>query len=106
MACQRVQPLRTLGQRYRSALVNLGVFESAEGRERTISGHDENKRGSSELSWRCMYDYGERVTVSQLMTCGMPPITRGQTWLFQPLPESTVPNTGMNLFSSSDRGLD
>ena len=27
----------------------------------------------------------------------MPPIARGQTWLCQPLPVSTVPNTGRNL---------
>ena len=31
---------------------------------------------------------------------------RGQTWLSQPLPVSTVPNTGRGLFNSSDRGLD
>ena len=35
----------------------------------------------------------------------MPPIARGQTWLCQPLPVSTVPNTGRNL-SNNCRGLD
>ncbi len=36
----------------------------------------------------------------------MPPIARGQTWLFQPLPVSTVPNTGRNQSDSGYRGLD
>ena len=36
----------------------------------------------------------------------MPPITCGQTWLFQPLPMSTVPNTGRNQSDSGYRGLD
>ena len=36
----------------------------------------------------------------------MPPITRGQTWLCQPLPVSTVPNTGRNVSNSNCRGLD
>ena len=36
----------------------------------------------------------------------MPPIARGQTCLFQPLPVSTVPNTGRNLSNSDYRGLD
>ena len=35
----------------------------------------------------------------------MPPIARGQTWLCQPLPVSTVPNTGRNLSNSNYRGL-
>ena len=34
-----------------------------------------------------------------------PPIARGQTWLCQPLPVSTVPNTGWNLSNSNYRGL-
>ena len=34
----------------------------------------------------------------------MPPIARGQTWLCQPLPVSTVPNTGRSL--TVYRGLD
>ena len=36
----------------------------------------------------------------------MPPIARGLTWLFQPLPVSTVPNTGSNQSDSGHRGLD
>ena len=36
----------------------------------------------------------------------MPAIARGQTWLSQALPVSTVPNAGRSLFDSSDRGLD
>ena len=36
----------------------------------------------------------------------MPPIARGQTWLFRPLPVSTVPNTGRNQSDSGYRGLD
>ena len=36
----------------------------------------------------------------------MPPITRGQTWLYQPSPVSTVPNTGRNLSNSNYGGLD
>ena len=36
----------------------------------------------------------------------MPPIARGQTWLFQTLPVSTVPNTGRNQSDSGYRGLD
>ena len=39
-------------------------------------------------------DCGERQTMSHLMTCVDGPIERGQTWLYQPLPVSTVPNTG------------
>ena len=31
----------------------------------------------------------------------MPPLARGQTWLCQPLPVSTVPNTGRNLSNSN-----
>ena len=34
----------------------------------------------------------------------MPPIARGQTWLCQPLPVSTVPNTGRSL--TVYKGLD
>ena len=36
----------------------------------------------------------------------MPPIARGQTWPWQPLPVSTVPNTGRNLSNSNCLGLD
>ena len=36
----------------------------------------------------------------------MPPIARGQTWLFQPLPISTVPNTARNQSDSGYRGVD
>ena len=36
----------------------------------------------------------------------MPPTARGQTWVFQPLPVSTVPNTGRNQSDSGYRGLD
>ena len=35
-----------------------------------------------------------------------PPIAHGQTWLCQPSPVSTVPNTGRNLSNSNYRGLD
>ena len=44
--------------------------------------------------------------MSHLMTCGDAPIAHGQTWLFQPLPVSTVPNTGRNQSDSGYRGLD
>ena len=45
--------------------------------------------------------------MSHLMTCGdAPPIARGQTWLFQPLAVSTMPNTGRNQSDSGYRGLD
>ena len=30
----------------------------------------------------------------------MPQVASGQTWLYQPLPVSTVPNTGRSLYSS------
>ncbi len=36
----------------------------------------------------------------------MPPIARGQTWLYQPSPVSTVPNTGRNLSNSNYGGHD
>ena len=64
------------------------------------------------LWWKCgssptqMY-----VTVGRDRLClilwhvVMPPIARGQTWLFQPLPVSTVPNTGRNQSDSGYRGL-
>ena len=57
------------------------------------------------LWWKCgssliqMY-----VTVGRDRLClilwhvSMPPIARGQTWLCQPLPVSTVPNTGRNIY--------
>ena len=41
-----------------------------------------------------------------LMIRLMPPIARGQTWLFQPLHVSTVPNTGRNMSNSDCLGLD
>ena len=40
------------------------------------------------------------------MTCGDAPSARGQTWLCQPLPVSTVPNTWRNLYNSNYRALD
>ncbi len=45
-------------------------------------------------------------TMSNLMTCGDAPIARGQTWLYQPSPVSTVPNTGRNLSNSNYGGHD
>ena len=44
-------------------------------------------------------------TITCLMTCYDAPIALGHTWLFQPLPVSTVPNTVSNLHNSSYRGL-
>ena len=44
--------------------------------------------------------------MSHLMACGDAPIARGQTWLFQPLPVSTVPNTGRNQSDSGYRRID
>ena len=58
------------------------------------------------LSHTDVCECGERQTMSHLMTCGDAPIARGQTWLFQPLPVSTVPNTGRNQYDSGHRGLD
>ena len=46
--------------------------------------------------------------LESLLTCGNappPPIARGQTWLFQPLSLSTVPNTGRNQSDSGYRGI-
>ena len=54
------------------------------------------------LSHTDVCDCGERQTMSHLMTCGN---ACGQTWLFQPLTVSTVPNTGRNLSNSNYRGL-
>ena len=48
------------------------------------------------LSHTDVCDCGERQTMSHLMTCGDAPNARGPTWLFQPMPVSTVPNTGRN----------
>ena len=57
-----------------------------------------------------MYVTVVRDRLFHLMTCDvvMHPssIARGQTWLCQPLPVSTVPNTVRNLSNSSYRGLD
>ena len=50
------------------------------------------------LSHTDVCDYGEIQTMSHLMTCVD---ARGQTWLCQPLPVSTVPNTGRNLSKSN-----
>ena len=41
-----------------------------------------------------------------LMTCGDAPNCTWTDWLCQPLPVSTVPNTGWNLSNSTYRGLD
>ena len=45
-------------------------------------------------------------TCVMLLHVVMPPIARGQTWLCQTLPVSTVPITGRNLSNSNYRGLD
>ena len=58
------------------------------------------------LSHRHVCDCGERQTMSHIMTCGDAPIARGRTWLFQPLPVSTVPKTGRYQSDSGYRGLD
>ena len=59
------------------------------------------------LSHTDVCDCGERQTMSHLMTCGDAP---NCTWtdlaFFQPLPVSTVPNTGRNQSDSGYRGLD
>ena len=52
------------------------------------------------LSHADVCDCGKRQTMSYFMTCGD---ARGQTWLCQPLPVSTVPNTGRNLYNSISR---
>ena len=57
------------------------------------------------LSHTDVCDCGERHTMYHLMTCDDAPIARGQIWLSQPLPVSTVPNTGRNLSNISYRGL-
>ena len=69
-----------------------------------MSGHDENVEALSYIIYVC--DSGESQTMSHLMTCVMHPIARGQTWLCQPLPVSTVPNTGRNRSNNKYRGLD
>ena len=48
-----------------------------------------------------MYVGRDRLCINVVM----PHITRGHTWLFQPLPVS-MPNTGRNLSNSDYRGLD
>ena len=59
------------------------------------------------LSHTEVCDCGERQTMGHLMTrCGNPAIARGQTWLLQPVPVPTVPNTGRNQSDSAYRGLD
>ena len=46
--------------------------------------------------------------MSHIMTCGdaLKLHVDRQTWLCQPLPVSTVPNTGRNLSNSNYGGLD
>ena len=54
-------------------------------------------------------DVGAYVAVARYILCTyhvMSPIARRVTRLFQPLPVSTVPNTGRNLSNSNYRGLD
>ena len=86
------------------SLVHLNEFESAERAERTLSGHDESVEA---LSCRCMWMWGETDYVSSYyMWWWRQLYLRGQTWFFQPLPVSTVPNTGENRYNSNYRGLD
>ena len=54
------------------------------------------------LSRVCVFLY----SLGPLCHVVMPPIAHGQTWLCQPLPVSTVSNTGRNLSNSNCRGLD
>ena len=49
---------------------------------------------------------GRDILCIILLNAVMPPIARGQTWFFQPLPVSTVPNTGRNQYDSGYRGFD
>ena len=65
------------------------------------------------LWWKCgSSPIQVYVTVGRDILClilwhvMMPPIAHGQTWLFQPLTVSTVPNTGRNQSDSGYRGLD
>ena len=72
-----------------------------------MSGHNEKVEALSNR----LCNTGERQTMSHFMTrliflVMMPPIAHGQTWLFQPPPVSTVPNTGRNLFNSYYRAVD
>ena len=69
----------------------------------TLSGYDEYVEA---LPCRCISDCGERQTMTHLLIMVMPPMARGQTWVFQLLPVSTVPNTGRNQSDSGYRGLD
>ena len=80
--------------------------------------------GGAWIGWECRKDVvglwwkGGSYPIRMYVTVGrdrlciilwhvvMPPIARGQTWLFQPLPVSTVPNTGRNQSDSGYRGLD
>ena len=64
--------------------------------------------------WKCVSSLIQMyVTVGRDRVClilwyvvVMPPITRGQAWLCQPLAVSTVPNTGRNISISNYRGLE
>ena len=59
------------------------------------------------LSHTDVCDCGERQTMSHLMTCaGYAPNCTWTYLAFQPLPVSTVPNTGRNQSDSGHRGLD
>ena len=79
-------------------------FESAGSRERAMSSHGENVEALSYMYVTVWRDTGS--TMYHRMTCGNTPISAWQSWLSQPSPVSTVPNTGRSLFDSSDRGLD
>ena len=65
------------------------------------------------LWWKCGSSHIQMyVTVGRYRLClilwhvVMHPTARGQTWLLQPLPVSTVPNTERNQSDSGFRGLD
>ena len=85
VAWQRDYPKWTLSQRHRRVLVHLEEFESAEGTERTMSGHDANWKLSQT-------DVTVRIDILCIILWHviMPRIARGQTWLSQPLPVSTT----------------
>ena len=62
--------------------------------------HESTCNGLGDIWWTDNPIYFSSIDVV------MPPIARGQTWLFQPLPVSTVPNTGRNLSNSNYPSLD
>ena len=94
-------------------IVTLSNVWISHSRLMTDTAESRDDVGPVRLWWKCGSSLIQMcVTVGRDRLClilwhvVMPPITRGQIWLSQHLPVSTVPNTGRSLCNRSYRELD